>query len=88
MVQDRTRQHLLEQAEVTERHLAQSEVTIAEQRKRIAWQDGLGRESVRSRELLATYLRVRASHIAHHDSLVLELGQDTITFKRRPNPRQ
>jgi hypothetical protein len=88
MVQDRTRQHLLEQAEVTGRHLAQSEVTIAEQRKRIAWQDGLGRESVRSRELLATYLRVRASHLTHHDSLIVELGQHTIAVKRRSNPRQ
>src|SRR3954453_24226789 len=88
MVQDLTRQNLLEEAELTERHLVQSEVTIAEQRKRVAWQERLGRDSVRSMELLATYLRVRASHIAHHDSLILELGQNTIALKRRSNPRQ
>src|SRR4051812_21466882 len=87
MVQDLTRQNLLEEAELTERHLVQSEVTIAEQRKRVAWQERLGRDSVRSMELLATYLRVRASHIAHHDSLILELGQNTIALKRRSNPR-
>src|SRR5947209_14159819 len=88
MVQDLTRQNLLEEAELTERHLVQSEVTIAEQRKRVAWQERLGRDSVRSMELLATYLRVRASHIAHHDSLIVELGQNTIALKRRSNPRQ
>jgi hypothetical protein len=75
MVQDLTRQHLLEEIAVVEDHLAMGDIHIADQRKRIAWQDRTGRNSGGSRELLATFTRVRASHLSHHDRLVCQLGE-------------
>ena len=48
-----------------------------QQRRRIVWQDTTGRDSVRSRELLQTFLGIQASRIAHHDRLVRKLGELT-----------
>jgi hypothetical protein len=77
MADDLVRQHLLEQIALAERHLAQADVQIAEQRRRVVWQERMGHDSARAKELLQTYINVRAGQIAHHDRLILELGEHT-----------
>src|ERR1043165_3840694 len=74
MADDLVRQHLLEQIALAERHLVQTDAQIAEQRRRIVWQERMGHDSARAKELLQTYINVRAGQIAHHDRLILELG--------------
>ena len=75
MAQDLIRQHLLEEIASVDRHLRTGDVHIADQRKRIDWQQRTGRDSARSQELLATFLLVRVSHLSHQDRLIVELGQ-------------
>jgi hypothetical protein len=88
MASDLLRQLLFEKIALTESHLAQSETNIALQRGRIAWQERTGRDSGASRDLLATYLNVRASHLAHHDSLILEIGEHSGGVQRRAKLRR
>lgn len=77
MADDLVRQYLLEQIALAERHLAQTDIQIAEQRRRIVWAERMGRDSARAKELLQTYINARASQIAHHDRLILDLGEHT-----------
>jgi hypothetical protein len=86
MAQDLIRRHLLQEIELVERHLTEGDVHIADQRKRIGWQERTGRNSAHSRELLATFLSVRASHLSHQDRLIRDLGDNTTA--RRPDLSQ
>jgi len=88
MASDLIRQLLLEKIALTEGHLAQSETNIAVQRRCITWQEKTGLDSADSRDLLATYLNVRASHLSHHDSLILEIGEYTGPVERRSKLRR
>jgi hypothetical protein len=75
MVNDLTRRTLLEEIATVEGHLALGDTHIADQRRRVDWLERTGRDSARSRELLATFLSVHASHLSHQDRLVCELGE-------------
>jgi len=60
-----------------------SDIHIADQRQRVASQEQTGRDSAQSRELLATFLRIRASHLSHQDKLICELGEHMGARRRK-----
>ena len=60
--------------EATERHLAEAERQVANQRERVAQLEREGRDNTLPTELLAEWEEARAMHIADRDRIRKELA--------------
>lgn len=75
MSQHLIRGHIQQVVGTVERHISEGDRHIREQQERIAWMEAKGYDTTRSKELLRTFLAVRASHYSHMSRLLRELSK-------------